>query len=33
VVDAEGRSYIYASITQFGKVVDSHGYILDLKDE
>jgi hypothetical protein len=32
-VDAEGRSCIYVPITQFGKVVDGQGYILDLEDE
>ena len=33
LIDAEGRSYIYALITQNGKVVDSQGYVLDLEDE
>ena len=33
LVDAEGRSCIYDPITQFSKVVDSQGYILDLEDE
>jgi hypothetical protein len=32
-LDAEDRSCIYAPITQFGKVVDSQGYMLDLEDE
>ena len=29
LIDAEGRSCIYAPITQNGKVVDSHGYVFD----
>jgi hypothetical protein len=33
LVDAEGRPCIYVTITQFGKVTDSQGYILDLEDE
>jgi hypothetical protein len=34
LIDAEGRSCIYAPITQDGKVVvDSQGYVLDLEDE
>jgi hypothetical protein len=33
LVDAEGRSCIFVPITQFGKVVDSQSYILDLEDE
>ena len=32
LIDAEGRSCIYAPITQDGKV-DSQGYVLDLEDE
>jgi len=32
-IDANGRSCIYAPITQDGKVVDSQGYALDLEDE
>jgi len=31
--DPEGRSCIYASITQNGKVVDSQGFMLDPEDE
>ena len=33
LIDAEGRSCIYVPITQNGKVVDSHGFILDPEDE
>jgi hypothetical protein len=33
LTDAEGRSCIYVPITQNGKVVDSHGFILDPEDE
>jgi hypothetical protein len=33
LIDAEGRSCIYAPITQNRKVVDSQGYVLDLEDE
>jgi hypothetical protein len=33
LIDAEGRSCIYAPITQNGKVVDSQRYVLDLEDE
>jgi hypothetical protein len=33
LIDAEGRSCIYAPITQNGKVVDSPGYVLDLEDK
>jgi hypothetical protein len=33
VTDANGRSCIYVSISQDGKVVDSQGYTLDLEDE
>ena len=33
LIDAEGRSCIYVSITQDGKVVDSLGYIVDPEDE
>jgi hypothetical protein len=32
LTDAEGRSCIYVPITQNGRVVDSHGYSLDLED-
>jgi hypothetical protein len=33
LIDAEGRSCTYVPIKQDGKVVDSHGFTLDLKDE
>ena len=33
LIDAEGRSCIYVPITQDGKVVDSHGFVLDPEDE
>ena len=33
LIDAEGRSCIYAPITRDGKVVDGQGYVLDLEDE
>jgi hypothetical protein len=33
LIDAEGRSCIYAPITQDEKVVDSHGFVLDPEDE
>jgi hypothetical protein len=33
LIDAQGRSCIYASITQDGRVVDSLGYMLDPVDE
>ena len=33
LIDAEGRSCIYAPTTQNGKVVDSQRYVLDLEDE
>jgi hypothetical protein len=33
LIDALGRSCIYAPITQNGKVVDSHGYVFDPEDE
>jgi hypothetical protein len=33
LIDAEGRSCIYAPIAQNGKVVDSPGYVLDLEDK
>ena len=33
LIDAERRSCIYVPITQNGKVVDSHGFILDPEDE
>jgi hypothetical protein len=33
LIDAESRSCIYVPITQNGKVVDSHGFILDPEDE
>jgi hypothetical protein len=33
LIDAEGRSCIYAPITQNGKVVDSQGFMLDPEDE
>ena len=33
LIDAESRSCIYVPITQNGKVVDSHGFILDSEDE
>jgi hypothetical protein len=33
LIDAEGRSCIYAPITQDGKVVDSQGYVLGPEDE
>jgi hypothetical protein len=32
-IDAEGRSCIYVPITHNGKVVDSHGFLLDPADE
>jgi hypothetical protein len=32
LIDAEGRSCIYAPITQNGKVVDSQAYVLDLEE-
>ena len=33
LIDAEGRSRIYVPITHNGKVVDSHGFVLDPADE
>jgi hypothetical protein len=33
LIDAEGRSCIYVPIIQNGKVVDSHGFMLDPEDE
>ena len=33
LIDAEGRSCIYAPITQNGKVVDGQGYVLDADDD
>jgi hypothetical protein len=33
LIDGEGCSCIYVSITQDVKVVDSQGYMLDLEDE
>jgi hypothetical protein len=33
LIDAEGRSCIYESITQDGKLVDSQGYMLDQSDD
>ena len=33
LIDAEGRSSIYAPITRHGKVVDSQGLMLDPEDE
>jgi hypothetical protein len=33
LIDAEGRSCIYVPITQNGKVVDSHDFMLDAEDE
>jgi hypothetical protein len=33
LIDAEGRSCIYVSITQNGKLVDSQGFMLDPEDE
>ena len=33
LIDAEGRSAIYAPITQDGKVVDSQGFVLDAEDD
>jgi hypothetical protein len=32
LIEAEGRSCIYAPITQNGKVVDSQGHVLDLEE-
>jgi hypothetical protein len=33
LIEAEGRSCIYVPIMQNGKVVDSHGFLLDPEDE
>jgi hypothetical protein len=33
LIDAQGRSCIYAPTTQDGRVVDSLGYMLDPEDE
>ena len=33
LIDADGRSCIYVPITHNGKVVDSHGFLLDPADE
>jgi hypothetical protein len=33
LIDPEGRSCVYVPMTQNGKVVDSHGFILDPEDE
>jgi hypothetical protein len=33
LIDAEGRSCIYVSITQDGRLVDSHGFALDAEDD
>ena len=33
LINAEGRSSIYVPTTQNGKVVDSHGIVLDPEDE
>ena len=33
LTDAQGRSAVYVPITQDGKVVDSHGFLLDPEDE
>jgi hypothetical protein len=33
LIDAEGRSCIYVPITQDGRVVDSHGFLLNPEDE
>jgi hypothetical protein len=33
LTDAEGRSATYVPITQYGKVVDSQGFMLDPEDE
>jgi hypothetical protein len=33
LIDAEGRFCVYVPITQDGKVVDSHGFVLDPEDE
>ena len=33
LTDAEGRSFIYVPIKQNGKVVDSHGFVLDAEDD
>jgi hypothetical protein len=33
LIDTEGRSCIYVPIMQNGKVVDSHGFMLDPEDE
>ena len=33
LIDAKCRSCIYVPITQNGKVVDSHGYLIDAEDE
>jgi hypothetical protein len=33
LIDAEGRSCIYAPITQNRKLVDSQGYVFDPEDE
>ena len=33
LIDADGRSCIYAPITQDGKVVNSHGFMFDPEDE
>jgi hypothetical protein len=33
LIDAEGRFCVYVPVTQDGKVVDSHGFVLDPEDE
>ena len=33
LIDAEGRSCIYVSITQDGRLVDSQGFALDAEDD